>query len=307
MKIYRVKLQPVSSYISPLQSDTIFGAFCWAYKYTYGEEKLEEFLEKYVKGTPPIIFSNIFPEDILPFPLINLPWRMDDHLSKQQKFDRYRKYKIIKKMDFISLESFNAVINGSIKISRVGKQHREVVNYGNLINRITGTVMDSDDSGGLFARKETYHKGKLVLYAKVIDGWEDIFVQLIEVVCAMGIGGDKSIGKGIFEVENIQQFNGFKIPSNPNAFVTLSNYIPSEDDPVEGNYKTRVKYGKLDREYARTDKPFKKPLLMITEGAVFYTEIVKDFYGRVVRNVSNYNNKIIHSGIAFVVPMSLKK
>lgn len=69
MSLYKIKIKPVSSFCSPLQSDTFFGAFCWSYLYQYGEHVLKELIYHYKNGIPDIIFSNAFPSGTLPMPV----------------------------------------------------------------------------------------------------------------------------------------------------------------------------------------------------------------------------------------------
>lgn len=308
MKIYRAVLEAVSSYASPLHSDTVFGAFCWAYKYQYGEQALIEFLEYFTAKDPVIIFSNVYPENLLPFPMIHLPFKKaDDNERKVIKLERYKQQKEMKKMEYLTIEDFNMIINGQIRrITKGDKQQKEVINYGNLVNRLSNAVGDEREEAGLYQRKDIYPESLLTVYYKIKEGWEEKCEKVLRLAFNMGIGADKSSGKGIFNIVKTEEFENFSIPSDANGFVVLSNYIPAADDPVNGYYKTMVKYGKLDREYAATEKPFKKPLLMITEGSVFYDMNVRPFYGRVVQGISNYNSRIIHNGIAFVIPMKIK-
>jgi CRISPR-associated protein Csm4 len=292
--------------MSPLHSDTLFGAFCWSYKYLHGEEELLKFCRMYRDGNPPIIFSNGFAEGLLPMPLINIPTNIkkDVEKNKEEKLKIYTKRKIAKKLEWLKLENFNIFISGKKSMTKVNKQIESTVSYGNQINRLTDTVND-DGEGGLFTRNEYYTKGNMDIYLKIDSQWVDRFLESAELMISLGIGADKSVGKGIFTTVSFGKFDDFNIPDNPNAFVTLSNYIPSANDPTNGNYKTFVKYGKLDREFARSEAPFKKPLLMISEGAIFYTDKVKEYYGRVVTNAAVYNENIIQNGYVFVLPMVL--
>ena len=119
-----------------------------------------------------------------------------------------------------------------------------------------------------------------------------------------GFGGHKSIGKGQFEILSFGEFNEINIPDNPNAFLLISSMLPSSTDPTNGYYDTLIKYGKLDREYAVSDNPFKKPLIMLKAGSVFKVEDkVKDFYGRMAEGVSSINKNIVQYGLGFSIPI----
>ncbi|MFZ6017245.1 MAG: hypothetical protein ACOYU0_06520 [Nitrospirota bacterium] len=116
----------------------------------------------------------------------------------------------------------------------------------------------------------------------------------------------KSIDKGQFSLEGIEEFNDFDGLEGANGFVTLSNFCPEENDPTEGVYKTFVKYGKLGEEFTFCGNPFKKPLIMLKTGSVFKTNgKPKEFYGRMIEGVSSVKPEVIHYGYAFAVSMFL--
>lgn len=66
-----------------------------------------------------------------------------------------------------------------------------------------------------------------------------------------------------------------------------------------------VKYGKLGREFASNEYPFKKPLIMLKAGSSFYINGYKEVYGRMIENVSVREEPILHYGLAFSLPVNL--
>ena len=99
--LYRITIKPISSFVSKLQSDTFFGAFCWSYKYLYGDEQLEIFLDECLQGKPKVIFSNAFPAGYLPVPLgvYQRPCLLDMTEDKKTRKAAYEKNKEYKKFD----------------------------------------------------------------------------------------------------------------------------------------------------------------------------------------------------------------
>ena len=76
MDVYRLTIEPLSAFRTPLQSDTIFGHLLWALRYTEGEggeESLADFLGQYRAGEPPLLVSAGFPEGSLPVPVLPGP------------------------------------------------------------------------------------------------------------------------------------------------------------------------------------------------------------------------------------------
>ena len=70
MRIYKLTIRPLTSFLTPLQSDTIFGHLLWALRYTEGEDALVAFLNRYRDDEPPLLVSAGFPEGTLPVPVL---------------------------------------------------------------------------------------------------------------------------------------------------------------------------------------------------------------------------------------------
>ncbi|MFC1730369.1 hypothetical protein ACFL6I_08540 [candidate division KSB1 bacterium] len=69
MNTYKITFQLLSPVITPFHADTVFGHYCWALRYLRGETSLAEFLKE-MKSEPPVLFSDGFPEEFLPRPVI---------------------------------------------------------------------------------------------------------------------------------------------------------------------------------------------------------------------------------------------
>lgn len=65
--IYEWKINPKSSFMTSLQSDTIWGHIIWAIRYIEGEEFLENILKEFKENKSPFIVSNGFLSGYLPF------------------------------------------------------------------------------------------------------------------------------------------------------------------------------------------------------------------------------------------------
>lgn len=112
---WKIKLKPKSSFITPIQSDTLFGSMIWALKMIEGEKFIENIIEETKNYNPPFIFSN---------PIINGNYPIFGELSEEflneidntklKKFDRKRIefYKAMKKKKYISRSVFEELLNG---------------------------------------------------------------------------------------------------------------------------------------------------------------------------------------------------
>ena len=113
--IWKIKLKPKSSFLTPIQSDTLFGSMIWALKMMEGEEFIETLVEETKNYNPPFIFSN---------PIINGNYPIFGELSKEfldeidnvklKEFDKKKIefYKAIKKKKYISRGVFEELLNG---------------------------------------------------------------------------------------------------------------------------------------------------------------------------------------------------
>lgn len=113
--IWKIKLKPKSSFLTPIQSDTLFGSMIWALKIIEGEEFIETLVKETKNYQPPFIFSN---------PIINGNYPIFGELSKEfldeidnvklKNFDRKKIefYKAIKKKKYISRGVFEELLNG---------------------------------------------------------------------------------------------------------------------------------------------------------------------------------------------------
>ncbi len=301
MKTYRLKIKPLSSFLTPWQADTIFGSICWVIAWRDGEEALTNFLLEYKNYNPIFVLSDGMPGDLLPAPF-NLPHMM----TKTDNREEYEKGKKLKKILWISQEKFESVRKGHIQgdLLEDCKPFKTFTTLHSSINRVTGTT---GEEGSLFEIQEHALETSLStisIYLKIRDGWEEKVFSLFNDLSLMGYGKKKSVGKGSFQIEgDLERFETFERSEDSNGFVTLSNFVPSPNDPTEGYYKTMVKYGKLGGEFTFSENPFKKPLMMLSAGSSFRVEgNIKPFYGKMIENISPAKSYVIHYGYAFSVP-----
>ena len=312
MQLYKAVIKPKTSFISELQSDTFFGAFCWSYVYIYGEEELRKLLNDCWDNKPPIIFSNGFPSGTLPLPLgiFDEDNDFDKIHDKNERQKAYQNNKKIKKARFVTLDKFNEIINGKINgftKCLVNEEKIKITVPHNMVSRDSGIVENTDGAGNLFNTEESFIGNKTTYDIYILSSLDfEVLHKCIELMFDLGIGASKSTGKGSFELIELNYFNGFNIPDNPNSYIALSNFIPNEDDPIEGYYKTFVKFPMLDREFSNSESAFKKPLLFIQSGANFYTNDTRTYYGKCIKDVSIRSKDITINACTIAIPSKLK-
>jgi CRISPR-associated protein Csm4 len=162
-------------------------------------------------------------------------------------------------------------------------------------------------------RKEFFYdkdNGRFEIYLKTNYFSSDDLERIFEYVAEEGFGKDKSTGKGYFTFE-IKEGIDLLETQEPNAFMTLSSFIPTEQDPTIGYYRILHKYGKLGGLYAKgshdvVGNPFKRPLIMFSPGSTFYDDTYSSakVYGSLLNNV-HHNDKIRHYAYAFPIGINL--
>ncbi len=303
MKTYSLKLRPKSSFITPWQADTIFGSLCWLKAWRDGNDALLRFLDEYKSGNPAFILSDAMPGDLLPAPA-HLSFSVSSSLD----------IKKIRKLQWLEPECFETVRKGDFSnLSDTDlKPFKPMTTLHSSINRLSGTT---GDEGSLFELAEYVLDSEeakadyMTIYLKIRADKEDEVFSLFRDLSITGYGAKKSSGKGSFEIlGGVDEFTGFNDFDESNGFTSLSNFMPAENDPVKGYYQTMVKYGKLGGEFASSENPFKKPLMMLTAGSSFYVENdIKPFYGRMVEEVAPSKPDVVQYSYAFAVPILLSE
>lgn len=306
MKTYRAQIRMTGSYISKLQSDTIFGGLCWAYKSVAGEKAFMEMLDCCKSGTPPFVVSDLFPANLLPRPLLRLTTATPDTASKKVLLENLNKAKIVKDINWLTFAEFQAIVTGKNIIPKAKQPtDKTVLTLHNTISRMTNTTLDE---GGLYDLPETFSAvNSMTMYLRVKEGWENIVKESLELLGETGIGKRRSTGKGGFKVLSFEEFAGFPPLKNTNSFVSLSHFVPAPDDPQQGFYKTLIKYPKLDREYAISSNPFKYPLMLFVPGSTFLTQgRPRPYYGRAIQNIAPGLPSAIQGCFSFAVPARIE-
>lgn len=322
--IKKLTIKQNSGLLSELQSDTIWGHFCWRLLDKLGMDLLKTFLNEYINGNPVFTISNSYFErdDNLFF---NAPVNLENtssikNNSKQQRIISFQDYKKRKERKLINLKELNSFLKGdqlpsyrqdedieepaymdslrtSVEISRatLSSMRSQLFTYN---VKYVNEVYQSDNNELTSTNNVVFLK---ILNEKLfgeING-EDLMYDTFEV----GYGKKKSSGFGAFKIAApLTLFNDFEEPENGTGFVTLSNYLPSSNDGLTDlNYKLIVKYGKLGEHLSLSANPFKRPIVMMMPGSVFVSDRKSDFYGRStsVGELSDSFPDAIQNGYAF--------
>ena len=253
---------------------------------------------------------------------------LNDLNTKQRFFKGMEAVKTWNKIRFIERKDWLQLKNGyseallyEIFYKRTMADHtlqnrvlENEISASNTVNRISSTV--DEETGGLFQReKEWYHENtKLDLYvetsSKEFASAADWF--LTEHLPLNGFGKDKTIGMGCLKIHKDKSFNPdiFNV-SDANAVVTLSMTAFEGMMEYPSYYRLMTKFGKLGGTYAFSSptggktKPFKKPVMMMEPGSIFFTSerlnnkpLLKDVHS---------DKNIRHAGVPLTLPLKIRE
>jgi len=338
MRIYKLTIRPLTSFLTPLQSDTIFGHLLWALRYTEGEDALVAFLNRYRDGEPPLLVSAGFPEGTLPVPVLQPEPKEPEEkkgglanavvggmLRKALEDDRYLPLSqwrgLAQDLSAQRLKDLRAEAQERLQELK-GEEEKHPVTR-TAVDRITGSARE----GRLFVAEETFYgPGRTFDVWHKLDDDGELVGRVMEWwrwVERNGFGRRKSAGHGAFRIEGqglVEAADQLPQVENPNGFVTLSVWVPRQNDPTDVTYRTRVKRGKLAEALA-LPSPWKKPLLMLEPGAVARLpkdEKVHKWYGRLIADMHWLGESVpdeqkatvqnvVQYGYAFPLPVHIKE
>lgn len=323
---YTVELKLKGPIITQFQSDTIFGHVCWALSFLpwAGDGRLEDFLALYdTAASPPLLVSDGFPSGYLPKPVLPpLTQKMlDGAVGTLDRVEKSHRIKAVKNLAYMPASHFSKMNEHEMDpevlfktlfneydtiAGELGRMQTSVVQH-NTVDRIRNTVTE-----GLYTQEERFYvgdSGTFAVFIRTNHFSADELQKIFNFIGEQGYGKDKSTGKGHFGA-SVTPGIGVKDHENPNAFMTLSSYVPAAGDHVSGYYRILHKYGKLGWLFAGGSldrNPFKKPLIMFGAGSTFYDDAYRPgkHYGSLLGDVHN-NKKIRHYAYAFPLGIRFK-
>ena len=344
MKLYEITLKPLSGFGTPLKGDTLFGHFCWqiANDDRLCGRSLGELLDSY-QIKPFIVFSSACPKfyienvyhyvfktpDIPPDMLFELPADKRERIRKRKEYkgkkwmiiQEKRKVASFKELEFFSDEELTGKANRTVsretqkRLRYTGsKQFISLFDQPhNAINRITGTTGEGRFAPFSEEQQVYYPETELALFV----GFDESFINIKQVLSGLerigecGFGKDASSGWGKFMLGEETEIDIKDLGSDsPNACYTLSPCVPEKDTYSDMFFMPFTRYGKHGDVLAKSDNPFKNPVIMADEGAVLLpksTEVLnKPYIGQAVMNVSKAEPKTVVQGYSLYIPVNVE-
>ncbi len=159
------------------------------------------------------------------------------------------------------------------------------------------------DIGKFAERAHTQKEKSNELEAEVLTG--------LERIGEYGFGKDASSGLGKFVLGEENEMDIKDMGSDsPNACYTLSPCVPENDTYSDIFFMPFTRYGKHGDVLAKSDNPFKNPVIMADEGAILMPKskdvFNKLYIGQAVVNVSKAEPKTVVQGYSLYIPVSVE-
>ncbi|HPJ96396.1 MAG TPA: hypothetical protein PK022_03735 [Syntrophales bacterium] len=342
MKFYEIIVKPLSGLGTPLKGDTLFGHVCWQAR--YDSMLLNGGLDKWIAAygeRPFAVFSSAWPKlwiegkafyalkrPDLPLSLLfpaadkNRKIRMADRKEEEKK-----KWLLVgedlcidlkaaeyKSESDLTLLAFGALTDETRRVMR-GRDIKQLLMTSNqphnTIDRETQTT--GEGMFAPFSMPATYFYPELELAVFVLIDEEATDIEKVrsalEAIGARGFGRDASTGLGRFDLGDGDEIN---VPSleGADACYTLAPAVPQKGLFHDSSFTPFTRFGRHGDVLAVSAAPFKNPVIMADEGAVFVPGDMavfdKPYLGSAVCNLSKSDPRTVAQGYAPYLPLKLE-
>jgi len=312
MTLYRIRFKLCSSVVTPLKGDTIWGHIIWGIANHEGDEAVAKFLDQEKSDMPALVVSSAFPAGMLCRALPE-PEQRKGHLS----IEEYTKIKKEKNKKYVAAAKYLAETIAQTetpgaemeKLCEGAKVMHNTPVMHNVIDRSTNTVLLK---GSLFSteekwsgiildnpRKNTYKNIDWDFY--ILTSFPPVRVQkLVKWAFENGYGADASTGKGKIEIKS-DPIQVKTTKEYGNKYMALGPFVGTNE---LRNIRADifVRSGKLGGSFASCMSPYKKPVVLYDEGAVFECDTKIEYAGMLLKKMHS-TDKICQSGFAPVIPI----
>ena len=331
MDEYVVKLLPRSGMEGGFASDTLFGAFSWAMRDLYGEERLCEILDSF-NFNPLFLLSSAFPfkeygsqtRYYLPKPLYP-PLSDSDihriadengyriktrpyHSSKLKWTKTAEQYKHYRKIELISLDLLKAIAEKGLSGEKILFQQylsgtvsvpfwkKEEGVQKNSLDRLS---MSTSGAGNTFYNEESFLTGSYGLYFLIKSDEFSFIEPILMFLEDSGVGTNARTGKNYFKIiwKKIEATNN----NFGDSFISLSRYFQNSPfDMSKSFYETVFIRSKVhSREEFHSEDVWKDAVVYFKEGSITTPKEKTDRFGGIYPVKSIQGKTIYQYGFAY--------
>jgi CRISPR-associated protein Csm4 len=338
VKTYAITIIPESPFGTTLKGDTIFGHFCWQAVHNPGllQGGFFSWIEQYAER-PFAVFSSAWPQlarkggDIvycLPRPAISAhaaagPDRRER--AETRKKEKKKKWLLLAQGNLQVDPSHCRIVNDKELFEEyltvLSEPRKQAMQFApdelrkpfvaadqahNSINRLTMTTGKGFDPFNM--ENSHYLPGlDLVIFVAVDEDALDADGLRIglERIGLFGFGRDASAGLGRFSVGEIKEWNWLRPGINQGCY-TLAPCVPEKDRFADHFALPFTRFGRHGDRLALSGNPFKNPVIMADEGAVFFPDHDnipdKPYIGTAVTGLSLAEKRTVGQGYALYLP-----
>ncbi len=343
MRTYAITIKPQSSFGTPLKGDTIFGQFCWqvAEDPAILNGGLDRWINIYTER-PFAVFSSAWPQfeyedgwfyavrrPELPLFMLGDPEGITGCAERlaRRKENKAKSWLLVPE-DLRTELSWNNLVDDRELSRRVtvsfSKEERRRLNSSlgkqgiairaeqqhNTINRLTMTT-----GKGMFAPyimdNTWYLPGMELVIFVAIDEEACTIEQVkkgLERIGEWGFGRDASTGLGRFSLGETDEVE-WPRPTNGTALLALSPCVPEPKRFQEMFFAPFIRFGRHGAQILHKGRPFKNPVVMADEGAVFIPKTndisALPYIGQAVTGISKAMPEAIAQGYSLVLPFNM--
>lgn len=318
--------------MAAMPSDSLFAALVARMARTHGTAAVEEFCQPFVEGKPPFVLSSTFPfaGDVrfLPAPLIG---RTDaEEVGVQAKK--------LKKVKYVSEGLFLSLLKGALLVKLYDPKHtlqnEEILASPEDFNRLPPALQQKDAEiwqtrqrprvalDRSSSASNLFHIGE-VRFAAGCGLWfavrwlaqdpalKKTFSNLLHDLADSGFGAERAVGMGLAKV---QPMTTLDLPDVNRAWVTLSRYLPAQDEmsglaDERSAYSIKTVGGWLDSPQNMGQR--RRAVHLLEEGSVIGLKPERTVPGQIVdvqpryktngETVEPLGHKVYRSGFALAV------
>lgn len=343
MKLHTIIIQPEAPFGTPLKGDTIFGHFCWQAAETgIVTDGLDRWIDCYGQ-TPFALFSSAFPmvrkgeRTFFAMPRPRFPARPPSGMEGKERFqrlenrkkDKKKKYLLVgedlrlvftenrycSEKDLFDLHLTSLPVAAQKKLKLLAGSNRKFSGVfeqaHNTLNRLTSTTGNGEFAP--FSAENIHYLPKAQLAVFVLVNEQAIDIDRVKAAFVnmgrWGFGRDASAGLGRFSVVDV---HARQIPeSGGRARYTLAPCVPEKDGFSTSFFTPFTRFGKHGVGLIQQNKPFKNPVVMADEGAIFVPGKQPStgnplYVGRAVTDLSKADKRTVMQGYAITLPCELE-